>query len=139
MGAKKKILVLDDEGCIRDLIDEVLQDAGYEVITAESPGMAAVRAYKADLVVLDLSMTEKDDTEGMNVLVHLWEDKLNHTPVIIFSEFALLPETQNEIREMEEVYGDGRKVYDCIPKSDGMAKLVESVDRLFGNVREEAY
>lgn len=137
MCPKKKILVLDDEGCIRDLIHEVLQDVGFDVIKSENPGMAAVHVYKADLIILDLSMSNKGSTEGLDVLIHLWEDKLIKTPVIIYSAYADLTEIVNEVKEIEELYGEGRKVYECIPKSDGLMRLVKLVERLLtDNSRE---
>ncbi len=127
----KKILVLDDEGCIRDLIRETLEEKGYSVITTEDPGTAAVKAHNVDLVILDLSMSDQIGTQGLDVLIHIWENKLNNTPVIIFSAYVTLQEIIDEIHEVEDIYGEGRSVFECVSKYKGIEKLVESVDDLF--------
>ncbi len=132
MVGPKKVLILDDEMVILDLFNEVFQEAGYEVITTESPAMAVIKAQVADVVVLDLNMNDRNEKLGLDVLVHIWGDKENTTPIIIFSAYANFQETINEIKEIEEIYGQGRKVHACIPKSDGMSLLIETVDKLFG-------
>jgi CheY-like chemotaxis protein len=131
MNGKKKILVLDDEGSIRDLMDEVLQGIGYEVITADNPSLTAIRAYKADAIILDLHMEDRNEKLGLDVLIHLWEDTHNDIPVIIFSAYAGFQETRDEIDEIERLYGKGRRVYDCICKSDGIQSLLGSIETLF--------
>lgn len=54
----KKILVVDDAEHFRIKISRTLDDAGYEVIQAES-GIEAVRAYNAnrpDVVIMDVAI-----------------------------------------------------------------------------------
>ena len=53
-----KILVIDDEPSIINLVSAYLRPDGYEVFTAtDGPGgLKAARAYKPDLIVLDLAM-----------------------------------------------------------------------------------
>lgn len=50
-----KILVIDDEQGIRDLLDTLLSRKGYEVVLAESgrTGLELVRRERPDVVVLD--------------------------------------------------------------------------------------
>jgi DNA-binding response OmpR family regulator len=57
-----RILVVDDDPAIRQLLTDVLELAGYEVSTAVD-GLAAVRAVQAggpDFVVLDVMMPGLD-------------------------------------------------------------------------------
>ena len=59
------ILVVDDEKDIRDYMQDLLENAGYEVLTAEN-GNAAIQVFKqnpTDLVITDLLMPEKDGAE----------------------------------------------------------------------------
>ena len=65
-----KILVVDDEPRIRDLVDAYLRQEGYEVHTASDgrSGLAAARAYKPDLIVLDVMLPGMD---GIEVLTQL--------------------------------------------------------------------
>lgn len=60
-----KILVIDDEANIRDLVSVYLVSAGFEVQTAENgaEGLAMFRESTPDLVVLDLMLPGMDGRE----------------------------------------------------------------------------
>lgn len=68
--AKQKILVIDDEQSILNLVSAYLRPEGYEVYTAaDGPsGLKAARAYKPDLIVLDIMLPGMD---GIEVLAQL--------------------------------------------------------------------
>lgn len=68
--AKQKILVVDDEPSILNLVSAYLRPEGYEVYTAaDGPSaLKAARAYKPDMVVLDIMLPGMD---GIEVLSHL--------------------------------------------------------------------
>jgi len=53
-----KILVVDDEGRVRQLIKEILDDAGYEIILASSAleGLALFKSHEFDAVFTDIGM-----------------------------------------------------------------------------------
>jgi DNA-binding response OmpR family regulator len=57
-----KILVIDDEPTIVNLVQAYLKPEGYEVFTAtDGPsGLKAVRAFKPDLIVLDVMLPGMD-------------------------------------------------------------------------------
>ncbi|MFC2030059.1 response regulator transcription factor [Chloroflexota bacterium] len=65
-----KILVIDDEQSILDLVTAYLRREGYEVHTAmDGPaGLTAARAFKPDLIVLDVMLPGMD---GIEVLTQL--------------------------------------------------------------------
>ena len=65
-----KILIVDDEQSILDLVTAYLRREGYEVHTAmDGPGgLKAARSYKPDLIVLDIMLPGMD---GIEVLTHL--------------------------------------------------------------------
>ncbi len=66
----QKILVVDDDPEILEIISDVLQDGGYEVESAIN-GRVAIEALEYnfyDLVITDLNMPEVD---GMGVLKHI--------------------------------------------------------------------
>ena len=65
-----KILVVDDEQSILDLVTAYLRREGYEVQTAVDGhgGLQAARAFKPDLIVLDIMLPGMD---GLEVLAHL--------------------------------------------------------------------
>jgi two-component system alkaline phosphatase synthesis response regulator PhoP len=62
---KPKILVIDDEQSILNLVSAYLQPEGYEVFTASDgpAGLHAARAYKPDLIVLDIMLPGIDGVE----------------------------------------------------------------------------
>jgi CheY-like chemotaxis protein len=63
-GNGKRILVLDDEPDVVTYLETLLQDNGYETISAGNGrvGMELVRTECPDLVTLDISMPEKSGT-----------------------------------------------------------------------------
>ncbi|MDP2994636.1 MAG: response regulator transcription factor [Anaerolineales bacterium] len=65
-----KILVIDDEPSIVNLVTAYLKPEGFEVYTASdgNAGLKAARAYKPDVIVLDLMLPGLD---GLEVLARL--------------------------------------------------------------------
>ena len=62
-----KILIVDDEVGIRELLSEILRDEGHDIILAENAAAAraARNAARPDLVLLDIWMP---DTDGVSLL-----------------------------------------------------------------------
>jgi DNA-binding response OmpR family regulator len=58
MGAKTRILAIDDDETTRWLLKEALASKGYDVLTAESgeQGFAMAVESKPDLILLDMMM-----------------------------------------------------------------------------------
>ncbi len=82
----KRILVIDDDQYIRELYDEVLKTAGYDVDTAED-GQVALEKLLAggyDAVLLDVMMPKLD---GIGVLTKLRESppKKPNGPVLLLT------------------------------------------------------
>ena len=67
---KPKILVIDDEQSILKLVSAYLRPEGYEVYTASdgTSGLKAARAYKPDVVVLDIMLPGMDGIELLSQL-----------------------------------------------------------------------
>lgn len=65
-----KILCIEDEAEIRQIIVEELHDAGYETIEADSgkSGLAAIMANHPDLVLCDMNMPEMDGNQLLETL-----------------------------------------------------------------------
>jgi two-component system alkaline phosphatase synthesis response regulator PhoP len=65
-----KILVIDDEPSIVNLVTAYLKPEGYEVFTAidGSSGLKAARAFKPDLVILDIMLPGMDGIELLSRL-----------------------------------------------------------------------
>lgn len=65
-----RILVIDDEAPVRDMMRQTLERAGYEVIEAGDgkQGMARLRQQPADLVITDILMPEQEGIETIRML-----------------------------------------------------------------------
>jgi DNA-binding NtrC family response regulator len=71
-----RILIIDDEAMIRDLLAKILEREGYETITA-SGGKDGIKIYRensVDLIITDLIMPEKEGIETIMELRRDFED-----------------------------------------------------------------
>jgi len=70
MAAAKKILVIDDESDVRQLMAHFLTEKGFEVRIAENGrlGLAALDTFTPDVVLLDMHMPELDGVETLKRL-----------------------------------------------------------------------
>jgi len=82
-----RILVVDDEIGIRELLSEILYDEGHTVQLAENAAeaRAARLNYRPDLVLLDIWMP---DTDGVSLLKEWAAQGLLNMPVIMMSGHA---------------------------------------------------
>ena len=57
-----KILVIDDEAWLREMMRLVLMQQGYEVVEAgdSEDGIAKARAMRPDLIICDVNMDKAD-------------------------------------------------------------------------------
>ena len=68
--AKHKILIVDDESDIRELIEYNLKKEGYQVFTASNgqEGVAEAKRVLPDLIILDIMMPKMDGIEACRIL-----------------------------------------------------------------------
>lgn len=81
----KKILILEDEVIVRDLLSKKLLQEGYDVKTAQNgkEGLLMMEKEIPDLVLTDVIMPEKD---GFDVISEMKQNELLHNvPIIIIS------------------------------------------------------
>jgi len=81
---KKRILVIDDEAPIRDLMLKILSRAGYSVFTA-ADGLDALKLLEntiVDLIMLDMNMPNMN---GIEFLTHIRTHKITNKPVLMVS------------------------------------------------------
>jgi len=83
-----KILIVEDEEALFNVLRERFANEGYEVGIAEDGEKAIIEArkFKPDIILLDLILPKKD---GLSVLEELKADaELKAIPVIILSNLA---------------------------------------------------
>lgn len=70
---KLKILIVDDESPIREVLSESLRDDGYEVmVAADGPsGLAVLKTFAPDICFLDIWMPKMDGLEVLTQAVPL--------------------------------------------------------------------
>ena len=68
-----KVLIVDDEPEVRQVLQEFLAGRGYDVLVAESgsAALAALGADQPDLVLLDVAMPDMDGVETLRRIVAL--------------------------------------------------------------------
>lgn len=91
--ADTKILVVDDEEKLRDIIVEDLQFEGYQVVSASGlhEAMDYVSKGDIDLVLSDIRM---QDGSGMSLLKNIKDRDQNHPVVVFMSGFADISEDE---------------------------------------------
>jgi len=81
----KKILIVEDEQIIIDLLQKKITEEGYEVFIAKDgeEGLKAMRETKPDLVLLDIVMPKMGGLEVMEEAQK--EPELKKIPIIVIS------------------------------------------------------
>lgn len=127
--SKKKILIVDDELHILELLKYNLETSGYEVIEAES-GEEALEKLNASiaLVILDLMLPDMD---GLEVLRRIrFNDHLKNIPVIMLT-------AKNE--EIDAVLGLEMGADDYIGKPFRVRELLARIKAVLRRKEETEY
>lgn len=68
-----RILIIEDERQVRDVLKQMLEKTGYEVDTAEDgrKGLERFRKHPAELVITDILMPNKNGLETIEELIGL--------------------------------------------------------------------
>ena len=96
---KKRILVIENDRAILELIDIVLKDAGYEVYLSanEENLISMVNKLQPDAIILDILRPSLEGTELCRQLNET--TTTSHIPVIVLS-------THPEIQKVKEICAD---------------------------------
>jgi len=126
---KKRILIVDDEQGIRDLLKFKLINRGYEVATAESADEFWMRAMesKFDLIILDIWLKGR---LGTNVYGKLLEAGLDRNIPVIFVT-ALIEDSPRSHVKVGCKYANYGKPLD-MKKFMGDVDLLLNADRAVG-------
>lgn len=113
---KKKILIIEDEANIRELVLYNLKANGYEALEAEDgiTGIALVAKEKPDLILLDIMLPGKD---GYEICRELRAENIN-TPIIMLTAKS---------EEVDKVLGLEFGADDYVSKPFGIRELLARI------------
>ncbi len=127
---KQRILVVDDEPDVLELVEYNLSGAGFSVITASdgAEALAKIRTHQPDLVILDVMMPEMDGTELCKLLRR--DPATADIPIILLTARA---------GEIDRVLGFELGADDYVTKPFSPRELVLRVKSLLrrGQISEE--
>ena len=117
----KRVLVIDDEPTIRELVAEGLREAGYRVDAAANgaAGLRVMRRRVPDAIVLDLMMPQLDGA-GFAELMRL-NPRFASVPIVLATA------SYDPLGAAERI---GAKA--CIPKPFELEHLIQAVKQLIG-------
>lgn len=123
---KYKILLVEDEPNIRNLVATLLETSGYQIILADCGENAKIMygSYLPDLIILDLGLPDMD---GMNFLHYVRQNAL--TPVIVLSA---------RTNETDKIAALDAGANDYITKPFGSGELLARVRAVLRNNRFSA-
>jgi len=127
MGSKQRILVVDDDQTILNLVRITLEHEGYEVILAQD-GQIALDHYRKeqiDLAIVDIAMPVMDGYEVIQEM-HKITAQTKHVPIVILSAHD---------QEVMRDYASELGVDAYLTKPMTAKQLKTHVERLIGEAR----
>jgi two-component system response regulator PilR (NtrC family) len=116
MSNRARILIVDDERSIRELLEIFLRKAGYDVQSAQSApaGLELIKSTEFDLIVSDIRMP---DMSGIDLLRHLRANNFNGQFILLTADasadsaiqalkmgaFDYILKTENYLEELKVV------------------------------------
>ncbi len=123
----KKILIIEDDKILAELLEKKLKNAGFEVVLAfdGEEGLVSLRANKPDLILLDIVMPRKNGLELMEEMNKNPETNLTKIPVIVISN-------SGQPVEIDRILELGAKDY-LIKTEFNPQEVIEKVIKQIGN------
>ena len=120
-----EILIVDDNADIRNILNELLVDAGYKTRLAANYNQALSEIDKKipDVAILDVKL-DKGDNDGIELLTHI-KSKNKDVPVIIITGHANVEMAINSLKQ---------GAFEFIEKPFDQARLLNFVGRAIENI-----
>ena len=127
----KKILLADDDPDIIEVVSMLLEDEGYDLVTAKdgAEALEKIKREHPDLVILDLLMPNVDGFAVFSALRDPEYERWSHIPVVVLT--SVREEVSNRRYELET----GRKMEYAayLEKPADPDELLETVSSLLGD------
>ena len=110
MARKKKVLVVDDESPIAEMISEFCESFGYEtrIMTNGESVLAAAETFQPDIITLDIMMP---GMSGMDVLKELkMNPQTQNIPVLIISAMSDEDQVKSLLNESHGILAKPLKI-----------------------------
>jgi DNA-binding response OmpR family regulator len=119
-----RILIIDDEAMILNMLVKILEREGYETITASGgkDGIKIHRENPADLIITDLIMPEKD---GLETIMELRRDFQDVKIIAMSGGGKIDPETYLQIAKT-------MGAIEIITKPFDLREFLKTVQELLG-------
>ena len=119
-----EILIIDDNADIRNILDDLIKDAGYKTRLAANYNQALIEIDKKlpDVAIIDVKL-DKGDNDGIKLLSHI-KSKNKDIPVIIISGHANIEMAVNSLKS---------GAFEFIQKPFDQERLMNFVNRAVEN------
>lgn len=123
MSDAKRILIIEDEASVRELVSTLLEKNGYTVKVAENglEGLRALESFQAQLIIADVLMPELDGLTFVKALKNRRETKA--IPIIFLT-------AKSDPLSMIEGINVGAKFY--ITKPFQIEDVLSKVNKVLG-------
>ena len=120
-----EILIVDDNSDIRNILNELIEDAGYKTRLAANYNQALNEIDKKmpDVAILDVKL-DKGDNDGIQLLTHI-KSKNNDVPVIMISGHANIEMAVNSLKH---------GAFEFVEKPFDKARLLNFISRAVENL-----
>lgn len=117
-----KILVIDDNKDITDLLTKVLSIGGHEVKASNDgkQGLELIMNEKFDIVFLDIAMPDFSGLDVIDSLIN--NNKIKSTKIVLFTASSI---TDDEVNKLVE-----KGIHSCLRKPVRMDALFAKVDEI---------
>ena len=121
-----EILIVDDNSDIRNILNELITDAGYKTRIAANYSQALKEIDKKipDLAILDVKL-DKGDNDGIELLTHI-KSKNKDVPVIIITGHANIEMAVNSLKH---------GAFEFVEKPFDQARLLNFITRAVENIK----
>ena len=121
-----EILIVDDNADIRNILNDLILDAGYKTRLAANYNQALAEIDKKipDVAILDVKL-DKGDSDGIELLTHI-KSKNKDVPVIIISGHANIEMAVNSLKH---------GAFEFIEKPFDQTRLINFIKRAVENLK----
>lgn len=125
---QKKILIVDDERKIRDMLVEILSSAGYMAVFAEDgeEGVKQAKAHLPDLILMDVMMPKMAGGEAVRCLGE--DPATKDIPVIFITSIITKEEEESQEFGIQLSMGKRRFIAKPFEPQKLLAEIKEALE-----------